>query len=131
MRPSSTKRKRQHEMSMETKKDPVEVLREEIMASPKLEEFFTDMVGMSLKQYMAGYVIDNTTDVEELVDELDLEHTRCCSECGSPMYEGYCIENGAEYYCSDECLHKHLTEEEYEKLYDEGRGNSYWTSWVD
>lgn len=118
-------------MSMETKKDPVEVLREEIMASPKLEEFFTDMVGMSLKQYMAGYVIDNTTDVEELVDELDLEDTRCCSECGSPMYEGYCIENGAEYYCSDECLHKHLTEEEYEKLYDEGRGNSYWTSWLD
>ena len=119
-------------MSMETKKDPVEVLREEIMASPKLEEFFTDMmVGMSLKQYMAGYVIDNTTDVEELVDELDLEHTRCCSECGSPMYEGYCIENGAEYYCSDECLHKHLTEEEYNALYDEGRGDSYYTSWVD
>ena len=67
-------------MSMETKKDPVEVLREEIMASPKLEEFFTDKVGMSLKQYMAGYIIDNT-EVEELVDELDLEHTRCCSHC--------------------------------------------------
>ena len=65
-------------MSMETKKDPVEVLREEIMASPKLEEFFTDMVGMSLKQYMAGYVIDNT-DVEELVDELDLQHSRWSS----------------------------------------------------
>ena len=118
-------------MSMETKKDPVEVLREEIMASPKLEEFFTDMVGMSLKQYMAGYVIDNTTDVEELVDEFDLEHSRCCSHCRKPMYEGFCIEDGAEYYCSEECLHKHLTEEEYDNLYDEGRGNSYWTSWLD
>jgi len=117
-------------MSMETKKDPVEVLREEIMASPKLEEFFTDMVGMSLKQYMAGYVIDNT-DVEELVDELDLQHTRCCSHCGNPMYEGFCIEDGAEYYCSEECLHKNLTDEEYENLYDEGRGDSYYTSWVD
>ena len=117
-------------MSMETKKDPVEVLREEIMASPKLEEFFTDMVGMSLKQYMAGYVIDNT-DVEELVDELDLQHTRCCSHCGNPMYEGFCIENGAEYYCSEECLHKHLSEEEYNDLYDDGKGESYWTSWLD
>ena len=117
-------------MSMETKKDPVEVLREEIMASPKLEEFFTDMVGMSLKQYMAGYIIDNT-DVEELVDELDLQHTRCCSHCGNPMYEGYCIEDGAEYYCSEECLHKNLTEEEYDNLYDDGRGNSYYTSWTD
>lgn len=118
-------------MSMETKKDPVEVLREEIMASPKLEEFFTDMVGMSLKQYMAGYVIDNTTDVEELVDELDLEHVRACSECGKPMTEGFCIEDGAEYYCSEDCLHKNLSDEKYENLYDDGRGNSYWTSWLD
>lgn len=37
----------------------------------------------------------------------------------------------AEYYCSEECLHKHLTEEEFDNLYDEGRGNSYWTSWLD
>lgn len=112
------------------KKDPVDVLREEIMAHPRLEEFFTEKVGMSLNQYMAGYLIDNT-DVEELVDELDLEHSRCCSECGKSMYEGFCIENGAEYYCSEECLHKHLTEEEYENLYDDGNGDSYWTSWLD
>lgn len=63
------------------KKDPVDVLREEIMAHPRLEELFTEKVGMSLNQYMAGYLIDNT-DVEELIDELDLEHSRCCSECG-------------------------------------------------
>lgn len=113
-----------------TRKDPVDVLRKELMAHPDLERFFTDKVGMSLKQYIAGYIIDNT-EVEELVDELDLEHTRCCSECGSPMYEGYCIENGAEHYCSEECLHKHLSEEEYNDLYDDGKGDSYWTSWLD
>ena len=112
------------------KKDPVDVLREEIMAHPRLEEFFTEKVGMSLNQYMAGYLIDNT-DVEELVDELDLEHSRCCSECGKPMYEGFCIENGAEYYCSEECLHKNISEEEYTKLYDDGKGDSYWTSGLD
>ena len=115
---------------MEKRKDPVDVLREAIMAHPRLEEFFTEKVGMSLKQYMAGYIISNT-DVDELVDELDLQHSRCCSHCGKSMYEGFCIENGAEYYCSEECLHKHLSEEEYNELYDEGRGDSYWTSWLD
>lgn len=55
--------------------------------------------------------------------------TRTCSECGKEMAEGYCIENGTEYYCSDECLHKNITEEEYLKLYDNGNGNSYWTEW--
>ena len=112
------------------KKDPVDVLREEIMAHPNLEQFFISKVGMNLRQYMTGYVIDNTS-VEELVDELDLQHSRCCSECGKPMYEGFCIEDGAEYYCSEECLHKHLSEEEYKELYDDGNGNSYWTSWLD
>lgn len=79
---------------------------------------------------MADYVIGHST-TDTLVDELDLEHIRCCSECGSPMYEGFCIENGAEYYCSEECLHKHLSEEEYNDLYDDGKGDSYWTSWLD
>jgi hypothetical protein len=112
------------------KKDPMDVLREEIMAHPNLEQFFTDKVGMNLRQYMTSYVIDNTS-VEELVNELDLQHSRCCSECGKPMYEGFCIEDGADYYCSEECLYKHLSEEEYNQLYDEERGNSYWTSWID
>lgn len=54
---------------------------------------------------------------------------RKCNECGKYIYEGYCIDNGIEYYCSDECLHKHYTEEEYEEMYDDGNGDSYWTEW--
>lgn len=79
---------------------------------------------------MADFVI-RQSKTSELVDELDLEHIRICSECGKPMTEGYCIEDGAEYYCSEECLHENLTDKEYENLYDEGRGDSYYTSWVD
>ncbi len=45
------------------------------------------------------------------------------------MDEGYYIDNGLEYYCSDECLHKHYTEEEYEEMYDDSNGYSYWTEW--
>ena len=54
---------------------------------------------------------------------------RTCSECDKPMVEGYCMFDGLEYYCSDECLHKHYTQEEYLKLYDNGNGDCYWTTW--
>ena len=45
------------------------------------------------------------------------------------MTEGYCIDGGCEYYCCDECLHEHYTEEEYLELYNDGEGYSYWTQW--
>ena len=129
-------RKRQLEMSMETK-DVNEVLRQDVLASDRLGDYFyvllkekIDEATADIKEFMADFVIRHSK-ASELVDELDLEHIRMCSECGKPMTEGFCIEDGAEYYCSEECLHKNLTEEEYENLYDEGRGNSYYTSWVD
>ena len=122
---------------METKKDPMEVLRQEVLASKTLDSYFHQLIkekgGLSaedIQELMADYVMKHST-AEELVDELDLEHIRVCSECGKPMYEGYCIENGAEYYCSDECLHKNMTQEEFDTLYDDGNGDSYWTSWLD
>ena len=122
---------------METKKDPVEVLREEVLTSKTLDSYFHQLIkekgGLvveDIQELMADYVMKHST-AEELVDELELEHIRVCSECGKPMYEGYCIEDGAEYYCSDECMHNNLSDKEFEELYDEGRGNSYWTSWLD
>lgn len=57
------------------------------------------------------------------------EEKRICSECGKEMTKGYVIEGGCEYYCCDECLHKHYTDEEYLELYDDGNGDSYWTEW--
>jgi len=61
-------------------------------------------------------------------DEED-NYLRTCSHCGKGMHEGYCINSGEEYYCSDECLHEHYTEEEYLEMYDDGNGDSYWTEW--
>ena len=54
---------------------------------------------------------------------------RICSECKNKMNRGYVIENGLEYYCSDDCLHKHYTEKEYLELYNNGEGDSYYTEW--
>ena len=119
-------------------KDANEVLRQDVLASDRLSDYFyallkekiDETVADDIKEFMADFVI-RQSKASELVDELDLEHIRVCSECGKPMTEGFCIEDGAEYYCSEECLHKNLTEEEYDNLYDDGRGNSYWTSWLD
>ena len=43
-----------------------------------------------------------------------------CNACGKGMNEGYCIEGGMEYYCSDACLHTEITHEEYMELYADG-----------
>lgn len=61
------------------------------------------------------------------------EHLNClrvCDECGKPMIEGYVVD-GCATYCSDECLHKHLTDDEYEELYDDGNSDTYWTTWYE
>jgi hypothetical protein len=66
------------------------------------------------------------TSVYEAVDNAinskldDLEDTveiRICDECGKIMVEGYCIDGGMEYYCSDECLHKNYTREQWLAIY--------------
>ena len=64
--------------------------------------------------------------IENYAEEKDI---RVCSECGRLMDMGYNI-GDAEYYCSDECLTKHMSYDEYLELYDEGNGDSYWTEWV-
>lgn len=57
------------------------------------------------------------------------KYARECNACGKGMNEGYCIESGIEYYCSDACLHTEITHEEYMELYADGEGDSYWTDW--
>ena len=59
------------------------------------------------------------------------KYARECNACGKGMNEGYCIEGGMEYYCSDACLHTEITHEEYMELYADGEGDSYWTTWYE
>ena len=60
-----------------------------------------------------------------------IRYARKCSECGRGMNEGYVIGGGCEHYCSNYCLHKHVTHEEFLELYDDGEGDSYYTEWED
>ncbi len=53
---------------------------------------------------------------------------RKCNVCGKEnLLAGYCIDAGLEYYCSDGCLNKVYTEEEWERICE--NTDSYWTEW--
>ena len=64
-----------------------------------------------------GDCLVNHTIGEDLLESLseELDCFRICEECGSPMIEGYVV-YGCNTYCSDECLHKHFSDEEFHAL---------------
>ena len=79
----------------------------------------------------ADGILRRTADTgfwQELSEHLDC--FRVCEECGKPMIEGYLVD-GHTTYCSDACLHKHYTPEEYAQLYDNGNSDTYWTTWYE
>ena len=76
-------------------------------------------------------LVNDAEEIQNMLNELSnylFNHVRVCSECGKIMQEGYVIGGTLEYYCSDECLHKHYTEKEWEEMYTDD-GDNYWTSW--
>ena len=76
-------------------------------------------------------LVQDAEEIHRMLLELAnylFNHVRICDECGKVMTEGYVIGGTLEYYCSDECLHKHYTEEEWKEMYTDD-GDNYWTSW--
>ncbi|MFR2314896.1 hypothetical protein [Terrisporobacter sp.] len=69
----------------------------------------------TVKEYIVDFLYDEGVEV------------RICSECGALMEDGYVIDGGMQYYCGDECLHKHFTAEEWLEEYK--NNDSYWTEW--
>jgi hypothetical protein len=71
-----------------------------------------------------------------IIDGIRYAHK--CDECGNGMNEGYVIEGANEHYCSDECLHKNVTPDDFQNFYignmdddddDIGDIQIYWTEW--
>lgn len=75
-----------------------------------------------------AYSNENLNDIFNTLEEAEIE-VRKCSSCNKLMVEGYVIENGESYYCDDQCLEKNMSREEFEELYDDGDGDSYYTQW--
>lgn len=63
------------------------------------------------------------TNVDDITN-----YVRECDECNDLADEFYMIDDGFQIYCSDECLYKNYTREEYLEKYDDGNGDSYWTN---
>lgn len=66
----------------------------------------------------------------EILDSLQINDFRVCSECGALMHEGYCCDMGYKYYCSDSCLSHDFTPEEW-ALECQEEPQSYWTDWFE
>lgn len=80
-----------------------------------------------LAHEQAKTIDKQNTYIQRLQERIEEHGARICSECGEPMKQGYCIDGGSEYYCSDRCLHVHYTPEERRKMYDDGNSDSYRT----
>jgi hypothetical protein len=77
-------------------------------------------------------IIELKKQVEELEDKYilkDNDNIRICDNCHKIMNQGYCIDDGLEYYCSDVCLNTKYSEEEYNGFYTQGY--AYYTTWDD
>lgn len=100
--------------------DVYDFLKSEISCHPELQNRYDD----DLKKYEG-----NLNFWEELSEQLDC--FRVCDECHQPMIEGYCINNGDEHYCSEKCLQKHYTEDEWDKMSKDDESTSYYTIWYE
>lgn len=115
---------------MTTKQSILSRLSEAVHGTEK--DFFTQEL---LDKFAEYYVNEwsEETEGEEIADTFvgfywTTEHAvRRCGECGKLMLEGYCIDSGYAYYCSDECLHKNTSEKEYLEMYEEDL--AFWTEW--
>ena len=92
------------------------------------KEFFSEEEINKFLEYYSNDIWENIGD--EFITYMG-EHgkeVRQCSICGKLMDEGYIYDGGDKYYCSDECLHKDFTPEEW-KLECEMNEESTWTTW--
>jgi hypothetical protein len=93
------------------------------------EEGFLDLTDEEQKAIFENvyndYIRQEYLTLQEAIDQ----NIRRCAECGRIMIEGYCIEQGVEYFCSDSCLYENYTKEEFEEMYNDGEGDTYYTEW--
>ena len=97
-------------------------------------ELFTEEERTKFATFYLDKWDENTSEdviAESFIDYWwDDSHKNCrrCSVCGRLFREGYCVDMGAAYYCSDDCLHTEFTEEEWEAECQEN-DQSYYTEW--
>ncbi len=116
---------------MITKKQILDKLTKAVSGTDK--ELYTTEELNTFADFYLDKCVDSTSEDEIAEDFADFwwETERCCrrcSVCGKLMREGYCVDGGFAYYCSDECLHTEYTDEEWENECV-NNDQSYYTEW--
>lgn len=109
---------------------------DELISQEYIKNNYNDGEGYSttdLNDIIENLISNNTftsnDSIKDLIIRLEnmIDETRYCSECGKSMKSGYCIGDGQEYYCSDDCLYKRYSQEVYNEMYESNC--AYYTEW--
>lgn len=92
-----------------------------------------DYFGKELNTCLDWYFLNKAGEIiEKDYPTNGTKYARKCTKCNGGMNSGYVIGNGDEYYCSDDCMHKVYTPEEWDELVDDedaDEGFNYYTEW--
>lgn len=66
------------------------------------------------------------SDFEQIIETYTTEYVRICSHCTEVFDEGYLIDDGSAYYCSEKCLDRNISEKEYLEMYE--NDVAFWTT---
>ena len=80
------------------------------------------------EEYCVENQIDNIHKIMFMILPKEYKFARQCSCCEEGMNDGYVIDGGCEYYCSDGCLHTKYTANEVKEM-DMGEDDNYYTHW--
>jgi len=100
------------------------------------QEHRDQSVAKTIAQSIEEAEMQDDEDEEDFNESLDSNDTNDddihrCDACKEVMSQGYVINGGEEYFCSNTCLNTKYDKEAFEELYDDGEGDSYWTEWTD
>ena len=91
-----------------------------------------DDLSWTIKDKNTGAWIESSkppyiTDVDQNTRELVKINVIKCDVCGREMFSGFCVRDGEEYYCSEECLYTVYSEDEYLDMFLDDEVN--FTQW--
>ena len=82
------------------------------------------------KMYIATKLVNEVNDIIEYIATNEVEkidwklsdlgiEVRICTNCGKLMFDGYVVNDGDEYYCSDTCFDEEIGMENLYKMYED------------
>jgi hypothetical protein len=93
-----------------------------------LSDYYENDLAEAVNEYDVENQIDNIHRIMLMIMPKEFKFARQCSCCEEGMNDGYVINGGGEYYCSDECLNTKYTANEVKEM-EMGEDDNYYTHW--